>query len=70
MIVKLFTSYPDKGSGVVGLERMGTAFPHKKLSGNGVPTRLILRYLFIIAINSFPTEGFSEFRNRIIPWSI
>ena len=21
-------------------------------------------------INSFPTEGFSEFRNRIIPWSI
>ena len=25
-------------SGVVGRERMGTAFPHKKLSGNGVPT--------------------------------
>ena len=28
-----------KGSGVVGRERMGTAFPHKILSGNGVPTR-------------------------------
>ena len=37
-------------SGVVGRERMGTAFPHKKLSGNGVPTREILRYLFIITI--------------------
>ena len=36
-------------SGVVGRERMGTAFPHKKLSGNGVPTRETLRYLFIIA---------------------
>ena len=31
------------GSGVVGRERMGTAFPHNKLSGNGVPTREILR---------------------------
>ena len=30
-------------SGVVGRERMGTAFPHKKFSGNGVPTRAILR---------------------------
>ena len=29
-------------SGVVGRERMGTAFPHKKLSENGVPTREIL----------------------------
>ena len=29
-------------SGVVGRERVGTAFPHKKLSGNGVPTREIL----------------------------
>ena len=37
-------------SGVVGRERMGTAFPHKKLSGNGVPTREILRYLLIVAI--------------------
>ena len=33
-------------SGVVGRERMGTAFPHKKLSGNGVPTREILRDIF------------------------
>ena len=32
-----------RGSGVVGRERMGTAFPHKKLSGNGVPTREFLR---------------------------
>ena len=37
-------------SGVVGRERMGTAFPHKKLSGNGVPTREILSDSFIIAI--------------------
>ena len=34
----------------VGRKRIETAFPHKKLSGNGVPTREILRYLFIIAI--------------------
>ena len=33
-------------SGVVGRERMGTAFPHKKLSGNGVPTIEILRDIF------------------------
>ena len=37
---------------VVERERMGTAFPHKKLSGNGVPTckRNFERYLFVIAI--------------------
>ena len=35
-------------SGVVGRERMGTAFPHKKLSGNGVPTREILRDSFLL----------------------
>ena len=35
-----------KTSGVVGRERMGTAFPHKKLSGNGVPTREISRDIF------------------------
>ena len=35
-------------SGVVGRERMGTAFPHKKLSGNGVPTREILRDIFLL----------------------
>ena len=34
-------------SGVVGRERMGTAFPHKKLSGNGVPTREILRNIVL-----------------------
>ena len=31
---------------VVGRERMGTVFPHKKLSGNGVPTREILRDIY------------------------
>ena len=35
-------------SAVVGQERMGTAFPHKKLSGNGVPTREILRDIFLL----------------------
>ena len=33
-------------SGVVGRKPMGTVFPHKKLSGNGVPTREILRDIF------------------------
>ena len=37
-------------SGVVGQERMGTAFPHKKLSGSGVPTRRFLRDIFLIFI--------------------
>ena len=37
-------------SGVVGRERMGTAFPHKKLSGNGVPTREILGYIFLLLL--------------------
>ena len=27
---------------------MGTAFSHKKLSGNGVPTREILRNIFLL----------------------
>ena len=39
-------------SGVVGRERMATAFPHKKLCGNDVPTREFLRNIFIIAIRS------------------
>ena len=37
-------------SGVVGRERMGTACPHKKLSGNGVPTREILRDIFLLLL--------------------
>ena len=48
-----FITYVDNvnvHSGVVGRERMGTAFPHKKLSGNGVPTREILRDIFLLAI--------------------
>ena len=36
----------DDPSGVVGRERMGTAFPRKKLSENGVPTREILTYIY------------------------
>ena len=42
-------------SGVVGRERMGTAFPHKKLSGNGVPTREILRFCLLLLNKLFPT---------------
>ena len=38
------------GSGVVGWERMTTAFPHKKLSGNGVPTREILRDILLLLL--------------------
>ena len=37
-------------SGVVGRERMGTAFPHKKLSANGVPTRGTLRDIFLLLL--------------------
>ena len=37
-------------SGVVERERMGTVFPHKKLSGNGVPTRELLRYIFLLLL--------------------
>ena len=43
----------DKCSGVVGRERMGTAFPHKKLSGNGVPTREILRDIFSLLLLNY-----------------
>ena len=39
-----------RSSGVVGRERMGTAFPHKKLSGNGVPTREIMRDIFLLLL--------------------
>ena len=45
-------------SGVVGRERMGTAFPHKKLSGNGVSTREILRLLFIITIKFLTVNNY------------
>ena len=37
-------------SGAVGRERMGTAFPHKKLSGNGVPIRDFLRDILYIVL--------------------
>ena len=40
-------------SGVVGRERMGTAFPRKKLSGNGVPTREILRGIFSLLLLNY-----------------
>ena len=38
------------GSGVVGRERMKTAFPHKKLSGNAVSTREILRDILLLLL--------------------
>ena len=37
-------------SGVVGRERMRTAFPHKKFIGNGVPAREILRDIFLLLL--------------------
>ena len=40
-------------SGVVGRERMGTAFPHKRLSGNGVPTREFLRDIFSLLLLNY-----------------
>ena len=40
-------------SGVVGRERMGTAFPHKKLSRNGVPTRDFLRNIFSLLLLNY-----------------
>ena len=47
----LFISHKrGETSGVVGRERMGTEERHKKLSGNGVPTRDILRDIFLLAI--------------------
>ena len=51
-----------KTSGVVGRERMGTAFPHKKLSGNGVPTREFLRDIFslwLLNYSYFPLLPFT-----------
>ena len=47
-LLKVSEIYPPRfpPSGVVGRERMGTAYLHKKLSGNGVPTREILRDIF------------------------
>ena len=39
-------------SGVVERERMGTVFPHKKLSGNGVPTRELLRDIFLLLLSN------------------
>ena len=44
----------DLTSGVVGRERMGTAFPHKKSSGNGVPTREILRFYCYLYFQMLP----------------
>ena len=43
----------DTTSGVVGRERMGTAFPHKKLSGNGVPTREVFRDIFSLLLLNY-----------------
>ena len=50
-------------SGVVGRERMGTAFPHKELSGNGVPTREILIDIFLLLLfNVFHCYHVTTFR--------
>ena len=64
IIVFLFCndSFADSTSGVVGRERIGTAFPHKKLSGNGVPTRKFLRDIFsllLINCSYFPLLPFT-----------
>ena len=40
-------------SGVVGRERMGTAFPHNRLSGNCVPTREFLRDIFSLLLLNY-----------------
>ena len=40
-------------SGVVGWEQMGMAFPHKKLSGNGVPTKETLIDIFSLLLLSY-----------------
>ena len=37
---------------------MGTAFPHNKLSGNGVPTRGILRLFCIITIKFLTVNNY------------
>ena len=49
---------PGYHSGVVGRERMGTAFPHKKLRGKGVPTREILRLFCIITIKFLTVNNY------------
>ena len=51
MKMELFQNkFNARHSGVVGRERMGTAFPHKKLNGNGVSTREILRDIFLLLL--------------------
>ena len=49
----LWMDFIGNPSGVVGRERMGTAFPHKKLRGNGVPTREILRGIFSLLLLNY-----------------
>ena len=57
-------------SGVVGRERMGTAFPHKKLSGNGVPTREILRDIFhLLLLNKYLISYFLLLHCYNIPFT-
>ena len=50
ILITQFNMQVIMSSSVMGRERMGTAFPHKKLSGNGVPKREILRDIFLLAI--------------------
>ena len=54
----------DEISGVLGRERMGTAFPHKKLSGKfDVPTRELIK---LIKCNDYDTVSFYWFSQHII----
>ena len=43
----IYSHSPQSVHGVVDRERMRTAFPHKKLIGNDVLTRKILRDIFL-----------------------
>ena len=53
----------DEISGVLGRERMGTAFPHKKLSGKfDVPTRELIK---LIKCNDYDTVSFYWFSQHI-----
>ena len=48
---------------------MGMAFPHKKLSGNGVPTREILRLFCINYVDLIITIKFLTVNNYVTTFS-
>ena len=47
---KLLYMFAAETSGEMGQERMGTAFTHKKLSGNGVLTSEFFRVPYLILL--------------------